>query len=218
MSDQLRVVFSFKTITPDEMNRQIKGSRILTWINYLSERVAKFASSVKHVEVSVPVDVLRRIGMHELVDQYVVDYNKSRYFTLSVSAYDPETQRGGVSFMPRGFMNKGYTHLSVRRTEQQIRDFVAFAQRVYASDYDYYQRFTDVYLWPGDDQRNGWYCVSLTTAAAQSMGMMLGINQTEMSTGFFMERLLEWYNPQAEMTYVRDTSMRDIIHGEFWMQ
>lgn len=209
-----RLIFSFKYLSREELASSGSGSNhgwAKRTVNSIAASIIKFSFSYKHVEISVPVAVLRKTRFASLLDAHKknTNFNISRYFTLAVVAPDPNTSRGGggVTFQPRAFSTEGYLHLAVPRSMEEVEKFVQFAQNQLYYNSEYRQYPTDVYLWPGFEARKGWYCVSLTTAAGQAANLFCGIPQTEMSTGFMMYLCQQKYNATAEQSHKEEMEL-----------
>ena len=187
MSVRPSVVIHFKYASHDEL-MTMKGGGCLRCFGVVFDRIAHFISTTagvyKHVEISIPIAYIRQSQKHNhLLSKWKFDPETHRFFSFGVVAYDETTKRSGVFFRPRTFENYMYTHIEIPLNDDAMIDrFVSFALAVLAFDNNYTQFLSDVYLMPGYEDRQGWYCVALTTAVLQKMGLFEGIPQTEMST------------------------------------
>lgn len=186
MSEPPSIVLHFKYASHDEL-LTMKGGGCLRCVGVAIDRIAHFISTTagvyKHVEISIPTKYLMQSKHSHLLGAYSFDPEVHRFFSFGVVAFDESTNRSGVFFRPRTFENYMYTHVEIPLHDHAMIDrFVLFATAVRACDPKYTQFLSDVYLMPGYEDREGWYCVALTTAVLQKMGMFEGIPQTEMST------------------------------------
>lgn len=169
----------------------------------IGDRGARFASLKKHVELSVPFQLVRQLEP-DMVESGVNPLTHP-YCALQVAAADPKTGAGGeVTFIPRSYEKGLYTHLMMKVSSHEMDVLLKFIRAVKRCDKEYFQRLTDIYIFPGRDHSAGWYCVQLTMAALQSMGKFRGVSPTEASTQFIMSRSQQWYGAQ----YVGNISTR----------
>lgn len=177
----------------------------LSWANAVIATLSKMLIRFKHVEVSLPPEILRgRACAHA---NYPDCPPGARLCISAVSA--TKMKAGGTIMQFKMLSNENYEHtLELRISEAQALDILAFADAHTGVPFshEWYQSF----FFPLPSDGRTFFCVQYVVMCVQAAGLLEGLNPSATTGDALLWILREHYGAKHEMrpaAFYNDASM-----------